>query len=91
MLKMIGKLLSLLARVDLNSINYSTNVSSFPATTDFGMVQIQLQDSTGNWRTYHVTNNIPAMIISGMRQLKGQYPDHRVRAVNENGSLVDIL
>lgn len=54
-------------------------------------IQLQIQDDTGNWRTCHVTRNIPAMIISGMRQLKGQYPDHRVRAVNEDGRLVDIL
>lgn len=55
------------------------------------MIQIQLLDSTGNWRTYHVTNNIPAMVNTGMRQLKGQYPDHRIRAVNANGRLVDML
>jgi hypothetical protein len=88
---MIGKLLSLLARVDLNSTHYSTNASASIGTTDFGNIEIQLQDDTGNWRTGHVTRNIPAMIVAAMEQLASQYPGKRVRAVNSEGRLIDIL
>lgn len=54
-------------------------------------VDIQLQDQSGNWRTYHVTMNQPQLIISSMRELKARYPNYRVRAVDQNGRLVDLL
>jgi hypothetical protein len=47
-------------------------------------------DHSGNWRTFHVTQNVSAMVNSGMQQLSRQYPDHRIRAVN-NGRIVDML
>jgi hypothetical protein len=55
------------------------------------MIEIQVQDTTGNWRTYSVTQNISALIISAMRSLKDQFPDQRVRAVDESGRLVDLI
>jgi hypothetical protein len=54
-------------------------------------VQIQLQDTTGNWRTFHVTLNNSQMILSEMKQLSSRYPNQRVRAVDMDGKLVDIL
>jgi hypothetical protein len=54
-------------------------------------VQIQLQDMTGNWRTYHVTLNNSQMILSEMKQLSSRFPNQRVRAVDMDGKLVDIL
>ncbi len=54
-------------------------------------IEIQLQDTTGNWRTYSVTQNISTLIISAMRSLKDQFPDQRVRAVDGNGRLVDLI
>ena len=54
-------------------------------------VQIQLQDTTGNWRTYHVTQNNSQRILSEMQQLSSRFPDQRVRAVDMNGRIVDIL
>lgn len=54
-------------------------------------VEIQLQDDTGNWRTYHVTRNIPAMVVASERQLAAQFPGRRVRAVDNVGRIVDIL
>lgn len=91
MTTMIGKLLKWLASIEMSSTNYSTNVSTFPETTDFGMIKIQLQDDTGNWRDGSVTRNIPAMIIAAMRQLESQYPGKRIRAVTMDGRIVDIL
>ena len=54
-------------------------------------VQIQVQDDSGNWRTYVITNNIPAQIRTEMRLLKSQFPDKRVRAVTMDDRFVDIL
>jgi hypothetical protein len=54
-------------------------------------VQIQLQDTTGNWRTYHVTQNNSQRILSEMQQLSSRFPDQRVRAVDMDGRIVDIL
>lgn len=58
---------------------------------NFDNIEIQLQDDTGNWRTCHVTKNIPAMIVAGMRQLASQFPGKRIRAVTNEGRVVDIL
>jgi formamidopyrimidine-DNA glycosylase len=54
-------------------------------------VQIQLQDIMGNWRTYNITLNNSQMILSEMTQLANQFPGQRVRAVDMNGKIVDIL
>jgi len=54
-------------------------------------VQIQAQDKSGMWRTYHITSNNSQRIISEMRSLQSRFPDYRIRAVDQNGRLVDIL
>lgn len=33
------------------------------------MIEIQVQDTTGNWRTYSVTQNISVLIVTAMRSL----------------------
>lgn len=55
------------------------------------MIEIQVQDETGNWRTYSYTQNIPTLYRDGMRQLQWQFPDARIRAIDSNGRVVDIL
>ena len=55
------------------------------------MIEIQLQDQTGNWRTYSVTQNISALIIEALRSLKWQFPNQRVRAIDMGGRLVDMI
>jgi hypothetical protein len=54
-------------------------------------VEIQLQDITGNWRTYNITLNNSQMILSEMMQLSNQFPGQRVRAVDMSGRIVDNL
>lgn len=54
-------------------------------------VDIQLQDATGNWRTIIITQNNSKMILIRMKELKSQYPDKRVRAVDKEGRLVDMM
>lgn len=54
-------------------------------------IQVQVQDDTGNWRTYQITTDNSQMIRAAMRQLKMQFPDNRVRAVDMDGKLVDMM
>ena len=54
-------------------------------------VQIQLQDVTGNWRTFNVTVSNSQIILSEMKNLQSRFPNQRVRAVDMDGRLVDIL
>jgi len=55
-------------------------------------VEIQAQDTTGNWRTYHITNTTNSQrILIEMRSLKSQFPNFRVRAVDRTGRLIDLL
>jgi hypothetical protein len=55
-------------------------------------VEIQAQDTTGNWRTYHITNiNNSQVVLAEMRSLKSRNPDLRVRAVDITGRLIDLL
>lgn len=55
-----------------------------------GNAYIQVQDSTGVWRTYTVTTNNDVIINFAMKQLKWQFPDQRVRAVDQKGNLLNI-
>lgn len=54
-------------------------------------VEIQVQDLTGNWRTYSITKNISAFVISAMKSLKDQFPEQRVRALDGSGRLIDLI
>lgn len=54
-------------------------------------IQIQMQDPSGNWRTYNLTTNFPCQIRMEMENLRRQFPESRVRAVDMNGRLIDIL
>ncbi len=54
-------------------------------------VEIQAQDSTGNWRTYSYVINNPQRITNEMQQLAQNFPGARVRALDSNGRLVDVL
>ena len=55
------------------------------------MIEIQVQDLSGNWRTYSLTQNISVLIIEAMKSLKWQFPEQRVRAVDSSGRLVDLI
>jgi len=54
-------------------------------------IEIQAQDTSGMWRTYHVTMNDSQRIVAEMRSIQSRYPSYRVRAVDQNGRIVDIL
>ena len=52
-------------------------------------VEIQLQDDSGNWRTMAVTVNVSAIIRARMDEVKRQFPNGRVRAVDASGRMVN--
>ncbi len=54
-------------------------------------VEVQLQDENGNWRTMAVTINDSQQIKARMDEVKRQFPGVRVRAVDRDGRLLDIL
>ena len=53
-------------------------------------VEIQIQDG-GNWRTIHITFNNSQLILNEMKNLKQRYPDKRVRAIDSNGRMIDMM
>jgi len=54
-------------------------------------VQIQVQDLSGTWRTYINTENNSQIILMRMRELQKQFPNCRIRAVDKQGRIIDIL
>jgi hypothetical protein len=53
--------------------------------------EIQIQDYSGNWRTVsNVVNNLQRIGFE-LRSVKSRYPDRRVRAVGNDGRLIDLL
>ena len=53
-------------------------------------IEIQIQDG-GNWRTIHITFNNSQMILNEMNNMKQRFPDKRIRAVDSDGRVVDML
>ena len=54
-------------------------------------VYIQVQSETGGWQTHSVSQNNSQLIKSVVDSLRWQFPNARIRAVNENGNVVDIF
>ena len=72
----------------------STGSNPVPSAKNFRKmeVQIQYQDMSGNWRTLTVLQyNIPALVLQAMQNAKQSFPDSRVRAVDIDGRLIDML
>jgi hypothetical protein len=55
------------------------------------LIHIQAQDLSGVWRTYHTTENNSQRIISEMKSLQLKLPNYRIRAIDQNGRVIDIL
>lgn len=54
-------------------------------------IHIQYQDYSGVWVTTLTVDNEPARILAAMKSLKRSMVDRRVRAVDDNGRLIDFL
>lgn len=54
--------------------------------------EIQAQDASGNWRTYSVMTNTDSQRMNDlMKELSNRYPNYRIRAVDQNGRVLNIL
>jgi hypothetical protein len=54
-------------------------------------VEVQFYDVSA-WRTYERgIPNIPAFYVTAMREATRAYPGRRVRTVDEDGRLVDLM
>ena len=54
-------------------------------------IAIQYQDALGNWITSVTVPNQPPLILNGMKGVAVLCPGKRVRAVDQDGKLIDIL
>jgi len=54
-------------------------------------VIIQFQDASGMWVSVQTIPHNSMMILNAMNDTKRQYPTLRVRAVDQQGRLIDIL
>jgi hypothetical protein len=54
-------------------------------------IAIQFQDVLGNWITSVTVPNQPPVILNGMKSLAVLCPGRRVRAIDQDGKLIDIL
>lgn len=55
------------------------------------VVHIQYQDYSGTWVTVQTVDNEPIRILEAMKSLKVSMPDRRIRAVDDNGRLIDFM
>ena len=54
------------------------------------LVNVQIQDYSKNWLTVsRVVNNLQRIGYE-MRSVQSRYPDRRVRAVDNDGHLIDL-
>jgi hypothetical protein len=55
------------------------------------LVNVQIQDYSKNWLTVsRVVNNIQRIAFE-IRSVQSRYPDRRVRAVDKEGRLIDLV
>jgi hypothetical protein len=54
-------------------------------------VAIQYQDALGNWVTGMTVPNEPPVVVSGMKSVALLFQGSRVRAVDQDGRLIDLL
>jgi len=54
-------------------------------------VAIEYQDALGNWITAVTVPNEPPVILNGMKSVAILCQGRRVRAIDQDGRLIDIL
>jgi hypothetical protein len=54
-------------------------------------IAIQYQDVLGNWITSVTVPNEPPVIRNNMKSVSVLCPERRVRAIDHDGKLIDIL
>ena len=60
-------------------------------TFNDGFVTIQVQEGVAHWRNIKSIINNTGMIAMSMMEVSQMYPQYRVRAVDQNGRLLDMI
>jgi ribulose bisphosphate carboxylase small subunit len=61
-------------------------------TLYLGNIYFQLDQSNGYWITTNTAHDITSQVVSmKLRDMRASYPNNRVRAISENGTLLDII
>lgn len=55
------------------------------------IVNIQVQDETGMWKTTATSQMIPEVYLARMREAANMHPGKRVRTANSFGRVIDLL
>lgn len=55
---------------------------------DYAIIEVQI---TGTWQVQREVNNDSQTILMEMENVKRIYPDYRVRAVDKQGRLIDMM
>ncbi len=59
--------------------------------TNTGFARVQVQDQTGMWRDTAATTQDPQVYLARMQEATQNHAGMRVRTVDENGRLLDII
>ena len=54
-------------------------------------VEIQVKQASGNWVTAYIVLNNDPIIENGIRNAQQAYPGYRIRVIDDEGRLVDIV
>jgi hypothetical protein len=80
------KFLKAMAETSIPSVQ-NTNVHT-PAND---LVYIEYLTEVNHWYCISSTTNDSFFIASGLQQAKRQYPDNRVRAITQDGRVLDMM
>lgn len=75
----------------MNYSDSSNNTSPWNGTTNTGFARVQVQDQTGMWRDTAATTQDPQVYLARMQEATQNHAGMRVRTVDENGRLLDII
>ena len=78
-------------QLDTFCITLSVKIKQSGKDSGMGYVQVQINDQTGNWQTVANVVNNSQRIEFELRSVKSRYPERRVRAIDEDGRLIDLI
>lgn len=59
--------------------------------SNYVQIQVDIGNPAGSWRTMNTVMNNAQIIAHAMQSLSNMQPGKRIRAVDENGRVVDML
>ena len=87
---MIGKLLNMFASMKTNYSKPSENTSQWKENNN-RIARVQVQDQSGMWRDTATTIQDSQIYLARMQEATQNHPGMRVRTVDDNGRLLDML